>query len=1169
MNVVENDDDENDNHNPPTMIMMVRMTMPVLPPRRGISLSSSIFRRSLNQPMAMVKGVTAMLILLLLVDVIAVAIASVNDGIFHGVPYQRCIGYYLSSAESGTINSASSINYKSSSSTGSAGTRASLSTLSSTTSFLQHLHDNVACESPSWMTTTTTAQEKKSLRRKSNSSKQQSQSQKGDTSSEDKMHTTASSSLTSFNILILISHFHPRSIDSQLIIAATLLSKGMNVTVVYFGSQTQTQLQQQKLKERESAEDENSDTDPSRILLDDDHDLYHNIPLQIYSLLPQITPLTDDDYNISGNKDIYRESFVYMDAPYDVLLKEEQRRQKAAHRNRDQGTAEDSDNSHSRHSTPTSMKSRNKDDLLSACRHDDYTPIPDQPFNECDIQLAPAVLRFLKRHFATTTSNSSDHQQKVGTGNGNEYFDKVWGHRQQHDDLAPHTDKFDVIIHDGAFLGGLMFSEMIQTPVVAIASYQTLHLALEHDPEWAGPSSPDWSFIYRMYQIWKQRMYSLSLTNAFMKVNKMRRQQSQQQEHYQSAAFTILPRLKSPTDVYLPVAAFLVEAAPKHMIIDQIATATMPKTTGTNKLPLASWDDDDDDDDDDGDDDGMIVKGATTVPSRSLALREISSKIGGVDRIHFTYPIIPPCSPCLETTSSDNNLGMFATQADSQPVIMVSPSTIGSFYSNRLSSPEWTRALMKELVAVRRSLESYDECSWDNLSCTKTGLDKFRIVWLKSLNPKDGGDDHLPSVLPDYVNVVPSISLLDSLVRHPTTVVVLTHCGTETQAVSWLGVDVLCVSRSDRIPSNKEDETVDDDQLGRFGPNIMQSRKNSTQRQIRGLWRHISDTADVGIELLRTIKRRQKLKANLDAPSSKADEHDNSIISSGLHSSMNGMNQIVSIVKAVAAVRRSRSQFKSVNDMNRVTSQAAKKILQTTWTKTLIKDDNIATLLASRTYSDGYAVDDMQPYDTFTVLMSWLVVLAALVYILIRDFSIRRFSKSPKSWSSSSSYYHHRNHSSNSSNDNYLSKKGILTRLPDLDDAWDALIAWYHEQPSLLAGSVSDSFTTSGCAVGTDSGNAFNAVNNGRSSGESGGVGQSPMYNIVGASLSTNQDVVGGSEVGGTGPTVGGSVTGGTEEAGGPRQGPGLQQHHEGRHNYIRRRRKAKPHGHHHHRQAK
>jgi hypothetical protein len=35
---------------------------------------------------------------------------------------------------------------------------------------------------------------------------------------------------------------------------------------------------------------------------------------------------------------------------------------------------------------------------------------------------------------------------------------------------------------------------------------------------------------------------------------------------------------------------------------------------------------------------------------------------------------------------------------------------------------------------------------------------------------------------------------------------------------------------------------------------------------------------------------------------------------------------------------------------------------------------------------------------------------------------------------------------------------GILTRLPDLDEAWDTLLAWYRDQPLLV---IAESFTLS------------------------------------------------------------------------------------------------------------
>ena len=104
---------------------------------------------------------------------------------------------------------------------------------------------------------------------------------------------------------------------------------------------------------------------------------------------------------------------------------------------------------------------------------------------------------------------------------------------------------------DATLVGGLLFSELWRIPTVAIASHQALDLAIEHDPDWT--ANPEWHVLYRLYRIFRQRLYSLSLTGPFLEVNRLRRELR-------------LRPLKSPMGYFLPVVALLVEFSPIDLI---------------------------------------------------------------------------------------------------------------------------------------------------------------------------------------------------------------------------------------------------------------------------------------------------------------------------------------------------------------------------------------------------------------------------------------------------------------------------------------------------------------------------------------------------------------------------------------------------------------------------
>ena len=74
-------------------------------------------------------------------------------------------------------------------------------------------------------------------------------------------------------------------------------------------------------------------------------------------------------------------------------------------------------------------------------------------------------------------------------------------------------------------------------------------------------------------------------------------------------------------------------------------------------------------------------------------------------------------------------------------------------------------------------------------------------------------------------------------------------------------------------------------------------------------------------------------------------------------------------------------------------------------------------------------LDWQPPYDTFTVLVAWIILLVSSTYIAMMDLFILRSNRR-----------NHHHHHSPSTYD------GMFTR-PDLEDAWIVLQEWYQEQP--------------------------------------------------------------------------------------------------------------------------
>jgi hypothetical protein len=448
----------------------------------------------------------------------------------------------------------------------------------------------------------------------------------------------------------------------------------------------------------------------------------------------------------------------------------------------------------------------------------------------------------------------------------------------------------DVMVMDTSNVAGLLLAETLEIPAVILGTHKSMDLAIEHDPEWT--PNPDRHFFYRLYRVLRQRVYSLSLTTAFLELNKNRRQMG-------------LGPLSRPLDYFFPVVAILVEYLPQDIVPD---------------ISQNYW------------------------------------KI-----VHITGAMQPPCTPCISVPKQTSD-----RKRKSAEVVVALPCN---------SSAEDVRSLLKGLIMARSSLETYDECEWDPLSC-RIDAANFTITWLDFGNNMD----FFPEAVPSFVTREPSLGLLDSLSRHPNTVTVFAHCDSNAPIVSVLGVSILCVWQSERLP---EVSSVLLNRTGRL------------------------EHTEIARHLISSLRSRTL-------------EYESSTTKDNVH--LDGLSKAVSLLRLVAETHREHAPWRSTQLMQQVISRTLVDSLQP---------------VHSEQGETGLLEEEL-PYDAFTVLVALIVVLSTGIYILLRDSfpSLRRSQRS-----------HHRT-------GNFSG--GVMTRLPDLDDAVMMLADWYKEQPPLIL-SVDDS----------------------------------------------------------------------------------------------------------------
>jgi hypothetical protein len=482
----------------------------------------------------------------------------------------------------------------------------------------------------------------------------------------------------------------------------------------------------------------------------------------------------------------------------------------------------------------------------------------NEPFDRCTIKKAPEMISA----FQSYTTHS-------------EYF-------------TSHSpgERPDIFVMDTTLVAGLLLSEKLQIPTVAIGTHNAFDLTIEHDPHWS--PNTNWQLPYRLYRVVRQRLYSLSLTRSFIELNRLRRR-------------TGLRPLTNPMDYFLPVVTILVEYS--------------SKTIGTFDNQ-DYW-----------------------------------------RRVYITGAIQPPCFPCTPASKSSSK------RKRPRKIVMISLPHPGT--------AEDIRSILRGLILARSLIEEYDECEWDPLSCRNEATE-FQIVWLDFGNNMD----FFPEILPNFVTRELSLGLLDSLTRHPNTISVLAHCDSNTRVASMLGVSVICVTQSSRLPN----------------VSLLLNQTGTVEHR------------DVARKLISVLRRHTV-------------DHDSSTVDDSVR--LDGLSRAIALLRLVGKSQRSNRPWDSTRHMQQALSQ--------------VVTDSLCPVVVSSKHHQGemeFLEDDL-PYDSFTVLVAWIVVLSSGMYVLLDSVFT--------TWRPRRSHYRSDNPSD-----------GILTRLPDLDDAWEALIDWYSNQPSLL-----------------------------------------------------------------------------------------------------------------------
>eukprot|EP00536_Pseudo-nitzschia_multiseries_P014939 jgi/Psemu1/291730/fgenesh1_pg.793_\ len=346
---------------------------------------------------------------------------------------------------------------------------------------------------------------------------------------------------------------------------------------------------------------------------------------------------------------------------------------------------------------------------------------------------------------------------------------------------------------------------------------------------------------------------------------------------------------------------------------------------------------------------------------------------------------------------------------------------------------KWTRSLIRALSLTKQSLEGYDECLFDRNTC-QNEVAGFEVNWL-SMQEKDEeqANVNFPPVVPSFIHQETSINILDSVIRKPNTAIALMDCTPEASILAGLGIEIICISDSVRVPTfDSVYDLLDEKQVvsHTHDSNDANNRDAPSRLLLESMSNDTINPEEVATQLLRVL-RRKSIGVDISDDGEKIDleKQTKKKVASYVRS---GLERTITIVETTARVHRENS-WENLRQMQQVTSKAIAESLRS---KDQIQQDGKSNHFSNTQSRD--IVGKKELHDTFTIFIAWVMFLSAALYLLCKDTTV------VKRWRQQR--HHHNKHAL---------IDGILTRLRDVDDAWDMLVTWSAQFAVIISSSVS------------------------------------------------------------------------------------------------------------------
>jgi len=370
-------------------------------------------------------------------------------------------------------------------------------------------------------------------------------------------------------------------------------------------------------------------------------------------------------------------------------------------------------------------------------------------------------------------------------------------------------------------------------------------------------------------------------------------------------------------------------------------------------------------------------------------------------RIHNVQPLLSPCTICSNKKTSSWN-----TEQKTSVIIVAPPVGV---------SGKWTRSMIRALSMTKQSLEGYGDCL-GRANCDVG----FEVDWL---TVREEDDDHFPPVVPSFIHREVSINLLDSAIRNPNTVIALIHCDSESNILATLGIEIFCISQSHRIPTfdSVRDLLYEQSAEGAFAKvKHFFDRDYSSRSLFESISRETINPEVVASQLINVLRRKSG-----GSKSSMKTDHTDSIEKRAEQVAgwvTSGLRRTITIVETAARLNRN-NKWENLREMHKETSSAIKQALHAI-DRILVDED---TEEISNTNNKDVR-EEIEVHDIFTVFGAWVVVISATFYVIMKD------RKVTKRWRQ------HRHHHLFRNGGSFLD--GIMSRLSDVDNGLDMLLAW-------------------------------------------------------------------------------------------------------------------------------